>query len=106
GKVALQRLLRHVIQSREQRVGEYDCAGAHLVVTLVVAEKEQLVFLDGSTHAESVLSANEKGIRIKGISPQRRVGRHIVIAEEKEAAAVKLIGARAGDDVDGPGRDG
>src|SRR5882672_1279804 len=101
GKVALQRLLRHVVQSGKQWIGEYDSAGAHLVVALVVAEKKQLVFLDGTTHAETVLSAHEEGVRIEGIPPQGRIGRHIVIAEEEEAAAVKLIGARAGHDVDG-----
>src|SRR5215813_3083357 len=106
GEVALQRLLRDVVQTGKQWIGEYDGAGANLVVTLVVGEKEQLVLLDGSADAEAVLPAHKEGIRIEGIAPQRRIGGHIVIAEEKEAAAVKLVGARAGDDVDGAGRDG
>src|SRR5436309_2365568 len=105
GEMTLQRLLRDVVQSGQQWIGEHDGAGANLVVTLVVAEKEQLVFLDGTAHAEAVLPAHEEGIRIKGIAPQRRIGCHIVIAEEKESAAMKLIRARAGDDIDGARRD-
>src|SRR6266850_660809 len=104
--MTFQRLLRHVVQSGKQWIGEHDCAGANLVVTLVIAEKEQLVLLNGTTQAEAVLPAHEEGVRIEGISPQRRIGGHIMIAEEEESAAVKLIRARSGVDVDGARRDG
>src|SRR5262249_24784057 len=106
GEMTLQGLLRHVVQSGKQRIGEYDGAGANLVVPFVVAKKEQLVFCNGTTHAEAVLPAHKEGIGIKGIPPQRRIRRHIVIPKEKEATSVKLIGARPRDDVDGARRDG
>src|SRR5262245_23358659 len=122
--MALQGLLRNVIEPRKERVGKGKRVGADLVVPLIVAEEKELVFLNRPAESRSELFPNKERIldtrarrrsrvhakeaELRGIGGtfEAREGCHVVVAEEEESAAVKGVGAGSGDDIHGPSRDG
>src|SRR5262249_31134253 len=118
GQMTPRRLLRNVVVTEKERVGKSNLAGPHLVVALIVAKEEKPILFDRPSNGAPVLSPDKEGIlkmrascgsRVTAQWAQRgRVGRtlearessDIVIAEEKETAAMKIVGSSAGHDVD------
>src|SRR5262249_29351732 len=62
--------------------------------------------LDTRARGRSRVHAEEAELRRIGGTFEARERRHVVIAEEKEGAAVKLIRAGSSDDIHSSGRDG
>src|SRR5262245_11468985 len=122
--MAFQRLFRNVIKPGKEWVGKSKRVSADLVVPLIVAEEKELVFLNRPAESRSVLFPNKERIlytRARGRSrvcaeeaELRRIGgtfearerRHVVIAEEEEGAAVKIVRAGSSDDIHSSGRNG
>ena len=79
----------------------------HLVGVLVVEEEEQFVLLDRPTQPKTGVPAGEERILRPRIAHQIGIRGGVVVAEKEVSAAMELVGARPGDDVDGAsGRDG
>src|SRR5579862_5527700 len=68
---------------------------------LVVEEEEELVFYDRAAQPESGVAAFKERIREQGIVGQQRISRHVVVPEEVIGAAVQVVAAGSGDDVQG-----
>src|SRR5262245_60485819 len=116
-------LLRQVVVSIKQRIRKRNLASTNLVVTLVVGEEEKPVPPDRPSEGSAKLLADEVGIlqtlancryrvrakrvecgRVRGTLESRECGK-IVVAEKQETAAMKIIAACPGYDVDRAGRD-
>src|SRR5215510_250032 len=122
--MAFQGLFRNVIKPCKEWVSKSKRVGADLVVPLKVAEEKKFVFLNRPAESPSELFPNKErildtrargGCRVDakkaelrwiGGTFEARERRHVVIAEEEEGAAVKLVRAGSSDDIHGSGRDG
>src|SRR5205085_2107813 len=71
-----------------------------LLVALPVSKEEETVAADGTAEGESELPALEKWIGVSGIAIEPRIRRQLMVAEEIQAGAVKVISAGARDYVD------
>src|SRR5262249_28351071 len=98
---AVERALTDVIEGEEDRIAVGYGDDGHLVVVIEICKPEELVLLQGASQSEPALAAGEERVPISGVALEPRVGRQVVIAEEKEAAAVELVAAGSGDDVNG-----
>ena len=99
----------NVAEAGEERIRKADGLGANLIGELKVRKEEKPVLLDRTTKVDSHIATREEGVyqpvtqfgivvdgiertRIVG-TPQRWIGRNVVIAEEEESAAMKFIAA-------------
>src|SRR5579864_2528024 len=72
---------------------------------MLVAEKEKQPFLDDrSAQPRARIAAREKRIRIERAALESWIGRHVVVPEIKISAAMEIVAARSGYDVDAASR--
>src|SRR5262245_64125353 len=118
GQILLEGLLRDMVEPQQGRITKSDCVGADLVGALVVDEVEQLILLDWPANGAAILFPREEGVCDAlaiggcGIGAERAESRavclnlsgaseggkggHVVVGEEEEGTAVRLVGGCGG----------
>src|SRR5579871_6724188 len=96
--------LRTQINSVERLQGSQillSTEGLRLIRILKIEEEKQFILDKRTAHPKSGILSLEEGVRQESASFQHRISGHVVIAIEIEGAAVIIVAARAGNDVDG-----
>src|SRR6187549_3759820 len=70
-----------------------------LICVLIVGEEEQLVLKDRAADPDTRISPCKERIRSRRVSRKTGICSHIVITEEEVSRSMKLISARASDDI-------
>ena len=102
-QVADQRAAGDAAQMGEVRHQQRRAGHRVLIVALPAAEVEDAIAADRATGREAELLPLEERLRIVRVADERWIGRQVVVAEEIEEGALRLVAAAPRDDVDRSG---